>query len=123
MATGNGGEGMTTEQELERLRLGYERYETARRMNPQQWADAWKLNISTGKAFDEIIDDLRPFVRTKTEVAGKGEVRRKTDEEIQARIAMLQEYADNEVRNGLAGGEDWIRAVQGVIEQRWVLGE
>jgi len=44
-------------------RLGYERYETARRMNPAQWADAWKLNISTGKSFDEIIDDLRPFVR------------------------------------------------------------
>jgi len=47
----------------------------------------------------------------------------KTEPEIRERIAMLQEDADNEVRNGLAGGEDWIRAVQGVIEQRWVLGE
>ena len=49
--------------EIERLRLGYERYETARLMNPQMWADAWRLNISTGKAFDAIIDDLRPFIR------------------------------------------------------------
>jgi len=63
---------MKTEQEIERLRLGYERYETARLLNPAQWADAWRLNISTGKAFDEIIDDLRPFVRTEIVVAGKG---------------------------------------------------
>jgi len=42
------------------LRTGDERYETARRMNPRQWADAWKLNTTTGKPFDEIIDDMRP---------------------------------------------------------------
>ena len=46
--------------EIKRLRLAAERYETARRMNPRQWADAWKLNTTTGKPFDEIIDDLRP---------------------------------------------------------------
>ena len=43
-------------------RIGADRYETARKMNPQQWADAWKLNISTSKPFDEIIDNLRPFM-------------------------------------------------------------
>ena len=48
--------------ELAELRLAAERYETARRMNPRQWADVWKLNISTGKPFDEIIDNLRPFM-------------------------------------------------------------
>lgn len=47
----------------EMLRKGHDRYETSRRLSPAQWADAWKLNISTGKPFDEIIDDLRPFVR------------------------------------------------------------
>jgi hypothetical protein len=48
--------------EIERLRDGYQRYETARRMNPRQWADAWKLNTTTGKPFDEIIDNMRPFM-------------------------------------------------------------
>lgn len=48
--------------EIERLREGHARYEIARRMNPQQWAAAWKLNLSTGKPFDEIIDDMRPFM-------------------------------------------------------------
>lgn len=47
--------------EVDRLLVGHDRYETARRMNPQQWADAWKLNISTGKPFDEIIDERRPL--------------------------------------------------------------
>lgn len=41
------------------LRRGYERYETARRMTPNQWADAWARSISTGQPFDEIIDDMR----------------------------------------------------------------
>jgi hypothetical protein len=31
-------------------------------MNPQAWAAAWELNITTGKPFDEIIDNMRPFV-------------------------------------------------------------
>jgi hypothetical protein len=44
------------------MRKGYERYETARRMNPQQWSAAWELNLKTGKPFDEIIDDMRPFM-------------------------------------------------------------
>lgn len=48
---------------IDDLRKGHDRYETARRLSPAQWSDVWKLNISTGKPFDEIIDDLRPFVR------------------------------------------------------------
>lgn len=56
--------------EVARMHKGHERYETARRMNPQQWADAWKLNCSTGKPFDEIIDDLRPFMGFNAEVTG-----------------------------------------------------
>ena len=48
--------------EIDRLRIGHDRYQVARRMTPQQWAEAWKLNISTGKPFDEIVDNLRPFM-------------------------------------------------------------
>jgi len=48
--------------ELAALRIAAERYETARRMNPIQWAAAWELNIKTGKPFDEIIDNMRPFM-------------------------------------------------------------
>ena len=60
------------EDEIERLRAGHDRYETARRMNPQQWADAWKLNLSTGKPFDEIIDNLRPFMMgPNAEITGR----------------------------------------------------
>lgn len=53
-------------------RIGFDRYETARRMNPQQWAEAWALNISTGKPFDEIIDNLRPFMTPNAKVSGAG---------------------------------------------------
>lgn len=49
--------------EIDRLQAGHDRYELARRMNPQQWRDAWILNIRTGKTFDEIVDDMRPFLR------------------------------------------------------------
>jgi hypothetical protein len=56
--------------ELERLRIGYERYETARLMSPRQWADAYQLNISTGKKFDEIIDELKPFLRPTSLLTG-----------------------------------------------------
>lgn len=54
------------EMTMERLRVGFDRYETARRMSPQQWVDAWKLNLSTGKPFDEIVDNLKPFLRPST---------------------------------------------------------
>jgi hypothetical protein len=49
--------------ELERLSIGNDRYETARLLTPRQWQDAYQLNISTGKKFDEIIDELKPLVR------------------------------------------------------------
>lgn len=48
--------------ELTELRQGFERYEVARRMNPQAWQAAWQLNVTTGKPFDEIIDQLMPFL-------------------------------------------------------------
>lgn len=51
--------------EMERLAVGNDRYETARLLSPEAWQEAWQLNIATGKPFDEIIDDLRPFVRTR----------------------------------------------------------
>jgi len=50
--------------EINRLSIGHARYETARRMNPRQWADAWKLNLRTGKGFDQIIDEMRPLMRS-----------------------------------------------------------
>ena len=56
--------------EIKRLRIGHDRYETARRMNPRQWADAWILNTSTGKPFDEIVDNLRPFMVPNAELRG-----------------------------------------------------
>ncbi len=49
--------------ELEGMRKKADRYEIIRRFNAPQFADVLKLNISTGKPFDEIIDDLGPFYR------------------------------------------------------------
>ena len=42
--------------------LGAKRYETLRRFNAQQFTDAFVLNRRTGKPFDEIVDDMRPFM-------------------------------------------------------------
>lgn len=52
--------------QLAALRRAAERYETARRMNPIQWAAAWEVNMKTGKPFDEIIDNMRPFMFPKS---------------------------------------------------------
>jgi len=49
-------------EQLAELRLAAERYDTARLMSPRQWAAAWEINTSTGKPFDEIIDNMRPFM-------------------------------------------------------------
>lgn len=46
---------------LEAMQLDALRYKTVRRMNAQAFAEAYKLNIATGKPFDEIIDNLQPF--------------------------------------------------------------
>ena len=48
--------------ENERLSIGNRRYEIARRLDPRQWAAAFELNIKTGKAFDQIIDEIGAFV-------------------------------------------------------------
>lgn len=49
-----------------------ERYEIARRMNPQQWKAAWALNLETGKPFDQIIDEMRPFMRPNAALSRHG---------------------------------------------------
>jgi hypothetical protein len=49
--------------ENERLRVGHDRYETVRLLHVPRFQTAWLLNRKTGKPFDEIIDDLKPFVR------------------------------------------------------------
>ena len=41
------------------------RWQIARKLSPQTWANAWGLNLSTGKPFDQIIDDLAPFYGVK----------------------------------------------------------
>ena len=56
--------------EIERFRQGYERYETARLMKPSEWSEAWWRNITTGKSFDEIIDDMRPLMRPASKPEG-----------------------------------------------------
>lgn len=47
--------------ERERWIKGHDRYEVARLMTPGQWAYACRLNVTTGKPFDQIIDELAPF--------------------------------------------------------------
>lgn len=64
--------GMQALEEIERLRIGHSRYETARRMDPRRWRDAWMLNLSTGKPFDEIIDELAPFMTANAVLSGHG---------------------------------------------------
>ena len=44
--------------ELERLRVGYERYALARTLNPRQWAELHQRNL-LGEKFDDMIDALR----------------------------------------------------------------
>ena len=46
---------------VERYRVGWDRYETVRRLSAQQFAEACALNLSSGKHFDEIIDGLHPL--------------------------------------------------------------
>ena len=58
----------TIEETLERLqkelaeaKIGADRYEVVRKLNPSKFHDVWTININTGKSFDDIIDDLKPF--------------------------------------------------------------
>jgi hypothetical protein len=48
---------------LKEAQINAERYEIVRRMNPKQFADAWELNVRLGKPFDDIISDLKPFLK------------------------------------------------------------
>jgi hypothetical protein len=52
-------------EQLTELRQQARRYEIARRMNPRAWQEAFELCIQTGKPFDEIIDQLAPFMGVK----------------------------------------------------------
>ena len=45
----------------ERHRVGHERYELVRRMAPIQFHALWDANIVTGKPFDQLVDELKPF--------------------------------------------------------------
>lgn len=49
--------------ELERLRISHDRYEIVRQMNPRQFAAAFEINLNLGKPFDQIIDELKPFMQ------------------------------------------------------------
>ena len=50
-------------------------------------------------------------------------MKRKTDEEIRARIAEHQQSVDEEEESGHTGGEDWLLAGMRKDELSWVLGE
>lgn len=47
--------------DLAEAKADAERYQTVRRMHAQAFAEAYRLSINTGKPFDEIIDESRPF--------------------------------------------------------------
>ena len=38
--------------------LGWQRYEKVRKLNPAQFADLWKENLTTGVHFDILVDQL-----------------------------------------------------------------
>ena len=48
---------------LEQGQKAIDRYELIRRLSPREFSDIYQLNISTGKPFDEIVDNLLPFRR------------------------------------------------------------
>ena len=60
------------ETDLELARIGARRYEVARRMNVRQLIDARTMHMH-GKPFDEIMDELRPFMFPQEARAGNGE--------------------------------------------------
>ena len=48
--------------ELAALRIGYERYECLRRLNPQMFKVLWLRNVH-GANFDALVDEMRGAVR------------------------------------------------------------
>ena len=47
-------------QELTVLRKNNERYKKVRKMNVDQFRNAYLLSLTTSKSFDEVMDDMRP---------------------------------------------------------------
>ena len=47
--------------QLAELRKAFQRYETVRRFNVQQFKDAYTVCLRTGKPFDQLIDELSVF--------------------------------------------------------------
>ena len=43
------------------LEISKARYETIRKLSAKQFANLYKLNISTSKPFDQLVDELAPF--------------------------------------------------------------
>lgn len=59
------------ETDLELALVGARRYEVARRMNVRQLIDARTMHMH-GKPFDEIMDELRPYMFPQEARAGNG---------------------------------------------------
>ncbi len=55
------GENLRLHAEVDRLNVSHQRYEFVRKLSARTFADVCKLNVSTGKPFDQIIDELIPF--------------------------------------------------------------
>jgi hypothetical protein len=51
--------------DLEIYRTGWRRYEIARRLNPQQWAECWLFSMEKGAPFDAVIDAQAETVGVK----------------------------------------------------------
>jgi hypothetical protein len=49
---------------------GYQRYETVRKMSLRAFGEAYHENLSSGKPFDEIIDELYGVYFPNAEVSG-----------------------------------------------------
>ena len=47
-----------TAEELERFKTGHERYEKIRRLNVPQFQALFQKNLSSGKSFDSLVDEL-----------------------------------------------------------------
>ena len=47
--------------DAERYRVGHDRYERVRRMTPRRFRELCAENIVTGKPFDQLVDELKPF--------------------------------------------------------------
>ena len=48
-------------EQFEKNKKDAARYETIRKLNAKQFADLYKVNISTSKPFDQLVDELAPF--------------------------------------------------------------